>query len=346
MYASISSRGSSRGSSREPPIPPSLIKQKYRVGQTQLTNCHHFSVYGHHTIPVNLTRERTNTIHSQNYFTLNDWLNFMIWRSAADETMKTDELQVMLDELITRDVQKCENWFISGLMTSYRDERPSSYIIPYDVIKTAVRQFKSDIVKKQMLCKLISEDTIVCAFNITGSDKMVSIAGIPRTSLNVFFKNKLVFIKFYYSTDVTSGLSLKVKKILLYDTIKQTVKDLTKKREEENSNLMNIISQRPLYVIDPNRVVNENTHVEWFGERGGGGGMTIQEIDTLVAAGKDRIDSHEHIFAGGRRKIRNNTRHPKYKKTKKRRYNNHSSHSNRSTNDKLKHNKSKKSVRT
>ena len=107
---------------------------------------------------------------------------------------------------------------------------------------------------------------------------------------------------------------------------------------------MNIISQRPLYIIDPNRVVNENTRVDWFGEHDGG--MTIQEIDTLVAEGKDRIDSHEHIFAGGRRKIRNNTRHPKYKKTKKRRYNNHSNHSNSSTNDKLKHNKSKKSVRT
>jgi hypothetical protein len=232
-------------------------------------------------------------------------------------------------------------------MTSYRDERPSSYIIPYDVIKRAVRQFKSDIVKKQMLCKLISEDTIVCAFNITGSDKMVSISDIPRTSLNVFFKNKLVFIKFYYSTDVTSGLSLKVKKILLYDTIKQTVKDLTKKREEENSNLMNIISDRPLYVMDPNRVVSDTTRVDWFGERDG---MTIQEIDTLVAAGKDRIDNHEYIFAGGRRKIRNNniktnTRHPKYKNTKKRRHNKHSSHGNRSTNDKLKHNKSKKSVR-
>lgn len=340
MYARISPIGSPRGSSREPPIPPSLTKQKYRVGQTQITNCHHFSVYGHHTIPVNLTRERTKTVHARNYFTLDAWLNFMIWRSAAEQTMNTDEV-------IRLGVEKCENWFICGLMTSMDNVGSSIFKIPFDLAKGPARHFKSDIVKKQMLCKLISEDTIVCAFNITGSDKIVSIAGVPQTSLNVFFKNKLVFIKFDYSIDSSGYLFLKVKKILLYDTIEQTVKDLTKKREEENSNLMNIISDRPLYVMDPNRVDSDTTHVEWFGERDG---MTIQEINTLVAAGKDRIDNHEYIFAGGRRKIRNNniktnTRHPKYKNTKKRRHNKHSSHGNRSTNNKLKHNKSKKSVR-
>ena len=143
------------------------------------------------------------------------------------------------------------------------------------------RHFNSDKIKKQMLCKLISEDTIVCAFNIIESDKRVNIADITQTPLNDFFKNKLVFIQFDYSADETEGIVIKVKRILLCntDTDTKAVIDLTKKSEGENSNLMNIISQTPLYVMDPNIVRYGNTRVEWFGKSGG---MTISEMNELA----------------------------------------------------------------
>ena len=220
----------------------------------------------------------------------------------------------------------------------------------------------SNKIKKQMLCKLISEDTIVCAFNIIESDKRVSIADLPQMPLNDFFKNKLVFIQFDYSADKDEGIVIKVKKILLCDTATASASskiiNLTKKSDEENSNLMNIISQTPLYVIDPNIVEHDTTRVEWFGESGG---MNISEINLLVNSFMLKINTSTSAAAtsvaasaaavGGRRKIRKNkittnTHRPKYKKTKKRRYNKHSNHKKRSKNNKLKHNKSKKSVRT
>jgi len=331
----------------EPSIPeiPTLAEQKYRTGQTQIHDCKTFKVYRYGIIPVNLMRKRTNSNHRQNYFPLDEWFIFMTWRAAADKTVITDELKSITDQLIKPGVKKCDEWFICGLMTSHAD--PSIF----------ARHFNSDKIKKQMLCKLISEDTIVCAFNIIESDKRVSIAGLTQTPLNNFFKNKLVFIQFNYYANNDEGIVIKVKRILLCDIVTIAVIDLTKQSEAENSNLMNIISQTPLYVMDPNIVRAVNTRVEWFGESGS---MTISEMNKLVDSFMLKINgiytpspaaAAASAAVGGRRKIRKNKittniYRPKYKKTKKIRYNKHSNHKKRSKNNKLKHNKSKKSVRT
>ena len=328
----------------EPSIPviPTLAEQKYRTGQTQILDCKTYMVYRYDVIPVNLMRKRTNTTHRRNYFPLDEWFKFMTLRDAADKT----------DILMNSGVKKCDEWFICGLMTSHAD---SSIL---------ANHLNSNKIKKQMLCKLISEDTIVCAFNIIESDKRVSITDRPQTSLNVFFKNKLVFIQFDYSVYTVEGtgyIEQKVKRILLCDTASSEIINLTKESDEENSNLMNIISQKSLYVMDPNIVEDVNTRVEWFGESGG---MVISEMNNIVDSIMLRINTSASAAAvGGRRKFRKNKittniHRPKYKKTKKRRYNKHSNHSNhsnhskhsnhkkRSKNNKLKHNKSKKSVRT
>ena len=162
--------------------------------------------YPSSTITPSLSRERTGNLHGDNYNTLLDFFNNM----------------------------PHDKWYVAGLFTSMLDTNTVG-IPGYGFAVSVNRHVNSNICKKLIICKKISNNMIVAIINISDSVKENR------------YLNKLIFIRLQ-----PSGATVHVI---------NTLNPLD--RSEINfTDFERTIANSGLHAIDPN-VVTRDTQIDW-----------------------------------------------------------------------------------
>jgi hypothetical protein len=163
--------------------------------------------YPSSTITSSLSRERTGNLHGDNYNTLLYFFNIM----------------------------PHDKWYVAGLFTSMLDTNTVGIPV-YGFAVSVNRHVNSNICKKLIICKKISNNMIVAIINISDSVKENR------------YLNKLIFIRLQ-----PSGATVHV-----INTLNP------QDRSEINfTDFERTIANSGLHAIDPNVVIRVNTQIDW-----------------------------------------------------------------------------------
>lgn len=160
--------------------------------------------------------------------------------------------------------------FLHSLAEFKRDDDDSKWIVagllaetpPPNLISVAKKHSKSGDVNKQILCKRISPTKIVFIINVVNSNKTIRDDSV---GLSVRLNDK--YVKKIMVLDDRNN-------VLVYSLDEEETPNL--KTVTNTDDIEGILSQTTVYVVDPNKVKNEQTRVIGFE------GKSIAEINTII----------------------------------------------------------------
>ena len=166
-----------------------------------------------------------------------DYYNFVTFLHSLAEFKRDDD----------------SKWIVAGLLA----ETP-----PPNLISVAKKHSKSGDVNKQILCKRISPTKIVFIINVVNSNKTIRDDSV---GLSVRLNDK--YVKKIMVLDDRNN-------VLVYSLDEEETPNL--KTVTNTDNIEGFLSQTKVYVVDPNKVKNEQTRVIGFE------GKSIAEINTII----------------------------------------------------------------
>jgi hypothetical protein len=150
-------------------------------------------------------------------------------------------------------------WIVACILSSTQITEPGG------IVTAAARTFGEGTINKQIICKRVG-NTVVCIINVTDSKK--SHDGVLLDNL---FKGKILTIEYPPNLEGNHADSYIVK-VYNADNIKEI-----EPRQLNVSGLKTILApKRAIVVADPNKVLDQETIIEGFGNK------TISEINGIV----------------------------------------------------------------
>jgi len=167
-------------------------------------------------------------------------------------------------------------WIVAGLLAETSSIKPGA---------AARKHSKSSDVNKQILCKRISPTKIVFIINVVNSDKIIrddSVGSIVR--LNDRYVKKIMVLDRVVKPNV----------VLSYSLNKEDASNPTALTTPDD--IEGFLSQTTVYVVDPNKVENNETKVIGFE------GKSIAEINKII---EQIIPTLSPSPSGGKRRTNN-----------------------------------------